>query len=1220
MIFDATEKHQSQIPALHLLVAMGFAPLSPEEALRLRGGRLRNVTLDDVLADQLLKLNRFTHRGRAYPFDLEDAHEAMRRLKPTPDRLKGLRGTNQDVYDTLVLGTTITKTIDGDSKSYSFRYIDWEHPDNNAYHVTAEMTVERAGSTKTRRCDIVAFVNGIPFIVIENKRPTERLKKADSQLIGYQREDEIPHLFHFAQILLSMNRREARYATVGTQSRFWQTWQEEETTVETSRSLDPAGPRDAEARAGMQDTDTQTSEARAGMQDTDTHAGTRETEAQTSETLASDVEFDPEDQAEYPTGGPLRDLVDRPLAVAEAEAVYSGNLASARSHYEAAITGEGRQVTKQDGQRRQVTEQDVALYALCRRERLLDLVRRFTVFDGGVRKIARHQQYFAVRRAVERVGQFDMQGVRRGGVIWHTPGTGKSLTMVMLGKALALEATISNPRIVIVTDRDDLDRQIKDTFKSCEREPVRATSGNHLISLIQDRTPLITTIINKFDTASRVGQAIDEDPNVFVLVDESHRTQTGSHGGFGQLAGKMRRILGKACYLGFTGTPLLQREKNTLATFGGLIHRYAIDQAVRDEAVVSLLYEGRIVEQQINPETIDSWFDKLSEGLSEHQRADLKAKYSRLNALARTEQAIHARAFDVSEHYRQHWQGSGFKAQLVAPSKAAACRYKELLDEIGHVTSEIVISPPDDHEGNEEVEEVEEVDRDPGSAVRAFWARMMDRYGTESEYNRQIIDAFKHSEHPEILIVVSKLLTGFDAPRNTVLYLCRSLREHNLLQAIMRVNRLYEEEAGTGREGVTKKHGFIIDYEGLLGELDGALTAYGALEGFESSDLAGTLEHVKEEIHRLRHLHERLRDVFKSIRNKKDMEAFEQFLADEARRQEFYEKLREFGRCLRISLSSDKIHAVYDDAKIDGMKRDWLMFSELRRSVRLRYQETIDVREFEPKIRKLLDDHVVAMPAETVVEPVNINDPDALKAIAEESKVTEASRADRIASATRRTVTEKMEEDPTFYRRFSELLEETISNYRAKRISERAYLQQVLDLAGKVSRKEDRGQKMPEPVRGNDDGEAFYGVLAESLAGVSGQVDGGGATGGAAEADGGAEIEAGTASKAASQADGAEGALSEVEAGKKAGESESANVALNEVEIANAALDIIEIIRQHHIVDVWSNEIAQNEMRNAIDDYYYDVLREQKGLNLTDAQLNDLENRIMNLAKARFPD
>ena len=230
--FDPREKHQSQVPALQLLVALGFTPLSQEEALRLRGGRLRNVVVDDVLAEQLMRINRFTHRGREYAFDLEDAHEAMRRLKPTPDRLKGLRGTNQDIYDTLVLGTTITKSIDGDSKSYSFRYVDWETPENNVFHVTAEFAVERTASSQTNRCDIVAFVNGIPILVIENKRPTESLKKADSQLIGYQNEDKIPQLFHFAQLLIGMNRNEARYATVGTPRKFWQTWRDEEDTDE----------------------------------------------------------------------------------------------------------------------------------------------------------------------------------------------------------------------------------------------------------------------------------------------------------------------------------------------------------------------------------------------------------------------------------------------------------------------------------------------------------------------------------------------------------------------------------------------------------------------------------------------------------------------------------------------------------------------------------------------------------------------------------------------------------------------------------------------------------------------------------------------------------------------------------------------------------------------------------------------------------------------------
>lgn len=1070
MTFDAAEKHQSQIPALQLMVALGFKPLSQAEAVRLRGGRLRNVVLDYVLSDQLQKINRFSHRGRYYSFDLEDAHEAIRRLKPTPDRQKGLRGTNQDIYDSLVLGTTITKTIDGDSKSYSFRYIDWETPSNNAFHVSAEVSVERTGSTQTKRCDIVGYVNGIPFLVIENKRPTESLKKAGSQLIGYQNEGNIPQLFHFTQILMVMNRVEARYATVGTPRQFWQTW------------------RDEDDRDEM-----------------------------------------------------ISPLVNRSLTTAEAAAVFSGDFAFARPHFEA-LAAEGP---------RAISAQDRTIYALCRPERMLDLIRRFTVFDGGVRKIARHQQFFGIRKAVERVRNFNFDGQRKGGVIWHTQGSGKSLTMVMLGRALALDKAFSNPRILIVTDRDDLDKQIKDTFKSCEMEPIRATSGAHLIELIRNKAPLVTTIINKFDTAAKVADDVDGDANVFVLVDESHRTQTGRYGGHSQFATRMRRFLPKACYLGFTGTPLLKKEKNTLSTFGGLIHKYVIDEAVADGAVVPLLYEGRLVEQQVNASVIDKWFEKISEGLTDSQKADLKRKYSRMDALSKTDQAIRAKAFDISEHFRQYWQGTGFKAQLVAPSKAAAVRFKAVLDEIGHVTSEIVISPPDDNEGNEEI------DKESKDIVRAFWARMMADYKTEEEYNRQIIDAFKGSGNPEILIVVSKLLTGFDAPRNTVLYVCKSLRDHNLLQAIARVNRLYEN-------GTTEKQfGFIIDYEGLLGELDAALTTYSAFAAFEDTDLTGTVHDVREEIRKLPHLHDQLWDLFKPVKNKKDMEQFEQFLADEAIRQEFYDRLKGFNRCLHISLSSDKLFEVFSEAKIDAMKQDWRQFSELRRSVQLRYQEIIDVKEFEPKIQKLLDDHVVAMPAETIIEMVNINDPDALKAIVGETGISEASRADRIASATKRTITEKMDEDPTFYRSFSDLLEETIRDYRAKRISEREYLKSVVELASKVARK-DRGREMPDAIKSNDDGQAYFGILESVLTSADGKP-------------------------------------------------------IDKEEVAAIALSIIDIIKAHHIVDVWSNDIAQNKMRNAIDDYFFDFLRDERGIELPVEVLDDLELRIMDLARARFP-
>jgi type I restriction enzyme R subunit len=320
---------------------------------------------------------------------------------------------------------------------------------------------------------------------------------------------------------------------------------------------------------------------------------------------------------------------------------------------------------------------------------------------------------------------------------------------------------------------------------------------------------------------------------------------------------------------------------------------------------------------------------------------------------------------------------------------------------------------------------------------------------------------------------------------------------------------------------------------------------------------------VREEIKKLPQLHEQLWDLFKPIKNKRDMEQFEQFLADEAVRQDFYERLRAFSRCLHISMSSDKLLDVFDEARIDAMKRDWKQFSELKRSIQLRYQETVNLKEFEPKIQKLLDDHVVAMPAETIIALVNINDADALKAVVDEAGVSDASKADRIASATRRVITEKMEEDPSFYKQFSELLEETIRDYRQKRLSERDYLQSVIDLASKMARKE-RGQTVPAAVQADEDGQAFYGILAGKLVMADGEVVG-------------------------------------------------------PDQAAAIALAVIDIIQQHHIVDVWSNDVAQNNMHNAIDDYFFDVLRDEMGIEVPVGALDELEPKIMSLARARFP-
>lgn len=1059
---NTTEKYVSQVPAMLGLIGMGYKCLSQAEAEKLRGG-LRKVLLESVLAEQILKINNFTYRGQIHDFSAGDAEEAVRKLKPSPIEQRGLVRTNQDIYDQILLGTTIEKTIDGDRKSYSMRYIDWDNPANNVYHATTEVAIERTGSNATRRCDIILYVNGIPFAVIENKAPTESVGQAVTQQIGYQAHDNIPHLYHYVQLLIATNKNEALYGTVGTSQKYWMKWKDEED------------------------------------QESDIHA-----------------------------------IINKPLSEKDSSALFSGDFAPAKRYF--------------DSGDRAVTTQDRTIYALCRPERLLEMVRVFSVFDGGIRKQARHQQFFGVRDTMKRLREFDVDGKRRGGVIWHTQGSGKSLTMVMLGRALAFAPDIQNARIVIATDRTDLDKQIRDTFKSCEMEPVRSTSGTNLIELLEKKKTLITTIINKFDTATRTRDFVDTDANIFVLVDESHRTQYGS------FAAKMRRILPKACYIGFTGTPLLKEEKSTLEKFGGIIGKpYTIKDAVEDGAVVPLLYEGRYVEQKISGTVIDDWFERVSKGLTDEQKADLKKKFSRMDALSKTEQALYAKAIDISEHYRQTWQNTGYKGQIVAPSKAAAIRIKDILDEIGHVTSEVIISPPDDRESDDQV------DITSKNRIQTFWDDMMRKYGSEEEYNRQIIDNFKSASDPELLIVVSKLLTGFDAERNTVLYICKPLKEHNLLQAIARVNRLFEED------GKAKQFGYIIDYEGLLGELDEALTDYSSFEGYEPGDIENVLANIRTQIEQLPQLHQDLLDVFKEVPNKRDHEQMELHLADDATWDEFDIRLRKFSRCLHVALSSEKTYDLYDEKQIGIFTSDWKRFSNLKRSAQIRYQKIVDIKEFEPKIQKLLDDHIIATPAQVIIEAVNINDPAALEKIISENGVTAASKADRIASATKKTITENMDIDPALYKAFSKMLEETIEDYRQRRISEVEYLARVKNIANDVVK--GKREDVPASIADNVDAQAFYGALLPVVLAKNGS-----------------------------------------------GENSQQTA-------AHIAASVLQIIQSpnHFIVHLWQNADAQKKLQNAIDDYFFDVVEPTFGLKFTAQELDEIEQNIMNIARARFP-
>ena len=276
------------------------------------------------------------------------------------------------------------------------------------------------------------------------------------------------------------------------------------------------------------------------------------------------------------------------------------------------------------------------------------------------------------------------------------------------------------------------------------------------------KSRIITTIIDKFENAVLKGNLRNENDNIFVLVDESHRGQ------YGAMHARMRKVLPNACFIGFTGTPVTKKEKNTINKFGGLIQpTYTIRKAVEDKAVVPLLYEGRDVEQRVDRQSIDRWFDVMTANLTKEQKADLKKKFTTTDQLNKAEQKVREIAWDISKHFRDNWQGTPYKAQLVTQDKSTALLYKKFLDEFGMVTSEVLISGPDDREGNEEVDE------ENLPAVQQFWKKMMAKHGSEDQYNKNLINCFKNGDDPEIIIVVDKLLTGFDAPRNTVLYLTR---------------------------------------------------------------------------------------------------------------------------------------------------------------------------------------------------------------------------------------------------------------------------------------------------------------------------------------------------------------------------------------------------------------------------------------------------------------
>jgi type I restriction enzyme, R subunit len=1008
---NSKEQYAAQLPALHLLCNLGWNFLTTPQALALRGST-REVILRSRLVD-VLQTRRYEYKGQWYPLSSSGIEQVVRELSAL-NLAEGLLFANERLYGKLALGITVTEFMpDGKKHQPTIAVIDWADPAANRWDVTEELEVLSAQGTHHRTPDVVGYVNGLPLVVIEAKRPESThagksmVAEGISQHLRNQRPDEIPQLFGYAQLLIAVSQTEGRYGTTATAAKFWARWREEEFEAAHQAAVKNA-PLPTEVR---------------------------------------------------------RQLFDRKPA---SLAPYFDSLWAHPM---------------------EPTDQDRLLTGLLTPARLLEFLRSYVLFDRKVGKIvARYQQFFGIRALLTRIGQVRPDGGREGGVLWHTTGSGKSFTMVFLTKALLLVDALAECRVVVVTDRIDLEGQLSRNFISGgafgsaiasqkDGEKSRAMTGRDLARRIGSGNERITfTLVHKFNSASKLPECRNDSANLIVLVDEGHR----SHGG--ETHERMKKTLPRAAYIAFTGTPLLKDEK-TSNKFGPIVHAYTMQRAVEDETVAPLLYEERVPELTINEEAVNRWFDKITAGLSDAQRSDLKKKFAKKGAIYGASGRIELIAWDIATHFSENIKklGLGLKGQVATDSKLDAIRYKKALDDTGLVTSAIVISPPDTREGNAEVDE------ETLPEVQKWWKQTVVASGLDGEtYEKQAVADFGTDDGPDLLIVVDKLLTGFDEPRNTVLYIDKPLKGHNLIQAVARVNRLHDD----------KRYGVLVDYRGILKELDTAIRAYQDLEtrtqgGFDMADIERLYRNFGTEYKRLPALHERVWSFFKGVVNKLDREQFRQVLtpkfatdADgqeydqrQKLRDEFYAAVTEFGLCLQTALSSRSFFEdkSFSEALIARYKSDLRFFTELRQTARRDAMEVVDYSAYEEQIRRLVDKQVIGKEVREPEGAYLVHQLGQAEDPAEWSSEKTRTETDLIRTRLRKTIEQDLADDPYAQKVFGELLSLAIAE--AEAMFDHPLKQYALfkDFEEKVQGRQTPG--VPSELDGNSHARAYYGVM-----------------------------------------------------------------------------------------------------------------------------------------------
>lgn len=736
----------------------------------------------------------------------------------------------------------------------------------------------------------------------------------------------------------------------------------------------------------------------------------------------------------------------------------------------------------------QIKEQDRALVSLLHPERLMDLIRNFIIYDNNIKKICRYKQFFAVKKCMKRILLEDGKDTRSG-VLWHTQGSGKTLTMIMLTKMIVRESmrpgsSIQRPRFIMVTDRVNLDKQIRDNFIHTQMSPHRAKTGKGLVELLRDESnTVITALVNKFEAAIKLDYC-NESSNIFLFIDEGHRTQ------YGKLNTYMTHVLPNAAKIAFTGTPLMQKvpqnddrglitAKDTYLRFGPLIDSYTLQDAIDDKVTVPLVYEGRVVPQKVTSEQINAHLKYITVGLSENARKDLEVKYSRFVSLAQTDPRLNMIAFDLHEHFLSYVKPKNFKAILTCSSRAAAVQMYYKLKDLGGINPAVVITPSSAKEGDDEENTPQSL-----KIIGDFFRKEIDPLykNNYDAYEDSVTGEFVDPEGDiDLLIVKDKLLTGFDAPIASVLYVDKKLQEHNLLQAIARVNRVYDH----------KDFGLIVDYIGIFKKLNSALDLYAdtrsGMDNYAQEDIKAAVSSVMEEKAALETAHEKLWEIFTGIdRSETSANVWQEHLREYEVRKSFYDLLSAFAKRLDFMYSSLELFEAVGFDQAEVYRKDYLFFKKLKDSVSLRFNDSVDFSRYEDGIRQLLNTYVNAEDVKTIIEPLDISNKDKMEEQLARLGSDEA-KAEAIQSRQVEVLESKRYEDPIMYLTFMDRINKTIQEYLAERDSEK-YLSTMENIADDF-RHDRNSVKYPENIVDDGDAKSFYGAVCAGLKKSTGEAD-----------------------------------------------------------------------------------------------------------------------------------